>query len=121
MARSRPIRARLQYLASGDDGDAVYHASQAGGTAADHDGQYDVREVAIKDGRGHDFDLDAAGFMLIPHVSAMTDFHDDAALAAVQAEAVPAPARPAAAELTEAGVATTFGTLAAATSVLQLR
>lgn len=83
MARSRPIRARLQYLASGDDGDAVYHASQAGGTAADHDGQYDVRVVAIKDGRGHDFDLDAAGFMLIPHVSAMTDFHDDAALAAV--------------------------------------
>ena len=33
------IRASLQYLAMADDGDAVYHASQAGGTAAEHDGR----------------------------------------------------------------------------------
>ena len=83
MAHSHPIRASLQYLAAGDGGDAVYHASQAGGAAADHDGQYDLREVTIHDGRGRDFDLDGAGFMLAPHVSATTDFHDDAALAAV--------------------------------------
>ncbi len=88
MAHSPAIRATLQYLAAGDDGDAVYHASRAGGAAADHDGQYDMREVTIHDGRGRVFDLDGAGFMLVPHVSAMTDFHDDAALASVyEAEA----------------------------------
>jgi hypothetical protein len=83
MAVSQPIRAILQYLAADDDGDAVYHASQAGGGAADHDGHYDMREVAIHDGRSRTFDLDAAGFKLMPHVSAMTDFHDDEALASV--------------------------------------
>ena len=83
MAHSPPIRATLQYLAKGDDGDAVYHASQAGGDTASHDGQYDMREVDIHNGRGRHFDLDTAGFMLLPHVSAMTDFHDDTALAAI--------------------------------------
>ncbi len=88
MVHSPSIRATLQYLATGDDGDAVYHASQAGGAAADHDGQYDLREVTIHDGRGRTLDLDGAGFMLMPHVSAITDFHDDAALGAVyEAEA----------------------------------
>lgn len=88
MSNSQPIRAIVQYLATGDDGDAVYHASQAGGAAADHDGQYDLREVTIHDGRNRAFDLDAAGFMLAPHASAMVDFHDDAALASVyEAEA----------------------------------
>ena len=75
------IRASLQYLAMADDGDAVYHASQAGGTAAEHDGQYDHREVDITDGRGQAFELDRAGFMLTSHDSAVTDFHDDHALA----------------------------------------
>jgi len=76
------IRASLQYLAVGDGGDAVYHASQAGGDAAEHDGQYDHREVEIRNGRDRAFDLDHAGFMLTKHDSAMTDFHDDAAIAA---------------------------------------
>ena len=77
------IRASLQYLAMADDGDAVYHASQAGGMAAEHDGQYDHREVDIRDGRGQRFDLDRAGFMLTSHDSAVADFHDDDALAAI--------------------------------------
>ena len=83
MAESHSVRAMLQYLAADDDGDAVYHASQAGGAAADHDGDYDIRQVEIHDGRGRAFDLDTAGFMLTGHVSGMTDFHDDDALAAV--------------------------------------
>jgi hypothetical protein len=83
MTATQPVRATLQYLAASDGGDAVYHASRAGGAAADHDGRYDRREVTICDGRGRDFDLDGAGFMLVPHVSAMTDFHDDDALEAV--------------------------------------
>ena len=83
MAESHSVRAMLQYLAADDDGDAVYHASQAGGAAADHDGDYDSRQVEIHDGRGRAFDLDTAGFMLTGHVSGMTDFHDDDALAAV--------------------------------------
>ena len=82
-AHPQSIRATVQYLAAGDDGDAVYHASQAGGAAADHDGQYDMREVEIQNGRGRTLDLDGAGFMLVPHLTAMTDFHDDAALDAV--------------------------------------
>lgn len=83
MAESYSVQATLQYLAADDDGGAVYHASQAGGAVADHDGDYDIRQVEIHDGRGRAFDLDTAGFMLTEHVSGMTDFHDDDALAAV--------------------------------------
>lgn len=77
-----PICATLQYLALNDAGAAVYHASQAGGSVAEHDGRYDYREVEIRDGRDQSFDLDKAGFMLLRHASAVTNFHDDAALAA---------------------------------------
>jgi len=77
-----PLRAALQYLAMDDDGEAVYHASQAGGMAAEHDGRYDHREVEIRDGRGLSFDLDGAGFMLVDHDSRIADFRDDAELAA---------------------------------------
>ena len=75
------IRAQLQYLAPSDDGSAVYHAAQAGGAAAAHDGQYRWHEVDIADARGCDLSLDRQGFMLMPHNSAVTDFSDDAALA----------------------------------------
>ena len=78
-----PLRAALQYLAVDDGGTAVYHASQAGGMAAEHDGHYDHREVLVRDGRGLDFDLDGAGFMLTPHASRVADFRDDAVLAAI--------------------------------------
>lgn len=76
-ANTPPIRATLQYLAADDSGAAVYHASQAGGAAADHDGHYDMREVDIRDGRGDAFSLDSAGFMLMAHASSVTDWHDD--------------------------------------------
>ena len=49
--KKAPLRAALQYLAVDDGGEAVYHASQAGGIAAEHDGRYDHREVVIRDGR----------------------------------------------------------------------
>ena len=75
------ISAKLQYLALSDDGSAVYHASQAGGAAAAHDGQYRWHEVDIADARGRDLSLDRQGFMLMPHNSAVVDFSDDAALA----------------------------------------
>jgi len=77
-----PLRATLQYLAVDDGGEAVYHASQAGGMAAEHDGRYDHREVTIHDGRGRSFELDGAGFMLVAHDSRVADFHNDAELAA---------------------------------------
>ena len=77
------LRASLQYLAAADDGGAVYHASQAGGAVAEHDGTYDFREVLIRDGRARSFDLDKAGFMLVRHSSKITDFHDDEAIAAI--------------------------------------
>ncbi|MEC7559163.1 MAG: CmcJ/NvfI family oxidoreductase, partial [Pseudomonadota bacterium] len=87
-ASSRSIRATLQYLAAEDSGAAVYHASQAGGAAADHDGSYDLREVEIRDGRGEPFDLDNAGFMLTTHGSSVSDWHDDAMLSQIyEAEA----------------------------------
>ena len=60
------IRAQLQYLAPSDDGSAVYHASQAGGAAAAHDGQYRWHEVDIADARGRDLSL------LVPWPSSMT-------------------------------------------------
>jgi|TARA_B100000242_G_scaffold229333_1_gene169522 hypothetical protein len=77
------IRASLQYLAAADDGGAVYHASQAGGAAAEHDGSYDYREMEVRNGRDRSFDLDKAGFMLVPHTSKLSDFHDDDAIASI--------------------------------------
>ena len=77
------IRASLQYLAAADDGGAVYHASQAGGAAAEHDGSYDYRKIEIRNGRDRSFDLDKAGFMLVPHASKLSDFCDDDAIAAI--------------------------------------
>ena len=87
-ASSRSIRATLKYLAAEDSGAAVYHASQAGGAAADHDGSYDMREVEIRDGRGELFDLDNAGFILTTHGSSVSHWHDDAMLSQIyEAEA----------------------------------
>ena len=77
------IRATLQYLAAADDAAAVYHTSQAGGAAAEHDGSYDYREMEIRSGRDRRFDLDKAGFMLVPHASKLSNFHDDDAIAAI--------------------------------------
>ena len=75
------IRGRVQYLAARDDGAAVYHASQAGGDAADHDGQYEWHEVDIHNARDQDLSLDREGFALARHDSAVNDFEDDSQLA----------------------------------------
>ena len=53
------VTATIQYIQ--DDGDrAAYHASEAGGAAATHDGQFDPRQVQINDARdaAAGFDLD---------------------------------------------------------------
>ena len=78
------VTATIQYIQ--DDGDrAAYHASEAGGAAATHDGQFDPRQVQINDARGAaaGFDLDGAGFTLVGQTSAVTDFYDDAQLKAI--------------------------------------
>ncbi len=78
------VTATVQYIH--DDGDhAAYHASEAGGAAATHDGRFDPREVQITDARQAEavFDLDYEGFRLVPQISAVTDFYDDAQLASV--------------------------------------
>lgn len=80
---STSIRAKLQYLATRDDGEAVYHASLAGGAAADHDGQYEWHEVEIHNARDLDLSLDRQGFALVHHDSAVTDFEDDTQLAEI--------------------------------------
>ena len=77
------IRASLQYLAAADDGAAVYHASQAGGAGAEHDGSYDYRGIVIRSGRDRRLDLDKEGFLLVPHYSKLSDFRDDDAIAAI--------------------------------------
>ena len=75
------VRARLQYLARSDDGSAVYFASQAGGNTAEHDGQYVLRDVMIRDARLYPLSMDRQGFALASHETAITDFHDDQVLA----------------------------------------
>ena len=78
------VTATIQYIH--DDGDrAAYHASEAGGVAATHDGQFDPRQVQINDARGAaaGFDLDGAGFTLVEQTSAVTDFYDDAQLKSI--------------------------------------
>ena len=78
------VTATVQYIH--DDGDhAAYHASEAGGAAATHDGRFAPREVQITDARQAEavFDLDYEGFRLVPQISAVTDFYDDAQLASV--------------------------------------
>ena len=76
------VAATVQYIHEGGD-QAAYHASEAGGAAATHDGRFDPREVQIKDARRAEavFDLDREGFQLVPQASAVTDFYHDGQLA----------------------------------------
>ena len=78
------VTATVQYIHEGGD-QAAYHASEAGGAAATHDGRFDSREVQIKDARRAEavFDLDHEGFQLVPQASAVTDFYDDEQLASI--------------------------------------
>ena len=65
------VTATVQYIHEGGD-QAAYHASEAGGAAATHDGRFDSREVQIKDARRAEavFELDHEGFQLVPQASA---------------------------------------------------
>ena len=79
------VRASLQYLAA-DDGGAVYHASQAGGAAPSMTAAMIIARWRFATGGTAVFDLDKAGFMLVPHASKLSDFHDDDAIAAIYEE-----------------------------------
>lgn len=75
------VTATIQYIHDGGDC-AAYHASEAGGASAKHDGHFDPRQVQINDARGAaaGFDLDGAAFTLVGQTSAVTNFYDDAQL-----------------------------------------
>ncbi|MBT6123315.1 MAG: methyltransferase [Candidatus Puniceispirillum sp.] len=70
------VIAPLQYIASRESV-AEFVASQAGGVAATHPGEYNFVDVEIANGRGHNFHIDREGFQLVAQPSAVSDFYDD--------------------------------------------
>ena len=83
-AGSGAVTAALTYLV--DTGEKpINYPSVGGGDPSRNTGRYESREVTIRDGRAMAgrFSLDREGFVLIRHDTAVTDFHDDAELAAV--------------------------------------
>ena len=76
------LRAELKFLADLSK-PLVYVPSKGGGDQTEHVGNYRTHEVDIYDAREQlpAPDLDAEGFMLLNHNSAVSDFYDDAALA----------------------------------------
>ena len=75
------LRAELKFLADLTK-PLVYVPSKGGGDQTEHVGNYRTHEVDIHDAREQlpAPDLDAEGFMLLNHNSAVSDFYDDAAL-----------------------------------------
>ena len=75
------LRAELKFLADLSK-PLVYVPSKGGGDQTEHVGNYRTHEVDIHDAREQlpAPDLDAEGFMLLNHNSAVSDFYDDAAL-----------------------------------------
>ena len=75
------LRAELKFLAD-LSAPLVYVPSKGGGDQTEHVGNYRTHEVDIHDAREQlpAPDLDAEGFMLLNHSSAVSDFYDDAAL-----------------------------------------
>ncbi|MDH3377409.1 MAG: methyltransferase [Gammaproteobacteria bacterium] len=78
------VVAEVKYLAN-DESPAVYIASGGGGDATEHKGNYVSRTISIRNGRTRPggFSLDREGFMLSSQASAVGDFYDDDAIAAV--------------------------------------
>ena len=74
------VSAKVKYMAATGEKRLVYIPSEAGKDNSKWAGRYEDHEVPIADGRGHpeEFDIDRQGFALIPHVSAVADFYDDA-------------------------------------------
>ena len=82
--KSEFVEAPLKYLAD-DENLAVYIASVGGGDVTEHKGNYVLRPMPIHNGRirPEGFSLDLEGFMLSSQTSAIEDFYDDDAIAAV--------------------------------------
>jgi hypothetical protein len=72
----KSVTAPLQYIASRGEV-AEFVASQAGGSAATHPGEYNIVNVEIANGRGQNFSIDREGFQLVTQPSAVSDFYDD--------------------------------------------
>ena len=72
----KSVIAPLQYIAS-REAMAEFVASQAGGAAATHQGEYNIVNVKITNGRGQNFNIDREGFELVAQPSAVSDFYDD--------------------------------------------
>lgn len=72
----KSVTAPLQYIAS-RGAVAEFVASQAGGAAATHPGEYNIVDVEIANGRDQDFSIDREGFQLVAQPSAVSDFYDD--------------------------------------------
>jgi len=79
------VEGRLKYLAGAGDAPPVYVASVGGGDATRHEGDYVMQTVAIRNGRlrEKEFSLDREGFRLVVQPTAVADFYDDGAIAAV--------------------------------------
>jgi len=82
--KSEFVEAPLKYLAD-DENLAVYIASVGGGDVTEHKGNYVSPTISIYNGRTRPdgFSLDREGFMLSSQASAVEDFYDDDAIAAV--------------------------------------
>ena len=89
MTGSVVIKVALKYL-SDDENLGVYIASDGGGDATTHEGNYAIHPMAVHNGRARPggFSLDREGFILAHHASAVGDFYNDIEIARVyEAEA----------------------------------
>lgn len=81
------VTAALTYLV--DTGETpISYPSEGGAEVTRNTGRYERRSVRIRDGRraASPFSLDREGFALVRHATAVSDFDDDAQLAAYEAE-----------------------------------
>ncbi|MGB0690397.1 MAG: methyltransferase, partial [Candidatus Puniceispirillum sp.] len=60
----KSVTAPLQYIAARGTV-AEFVASEAGGAAATHPGEYNIVDVDITNGRGQNFSIDREGFQLV--------------------------------------------------------
>ena len=76
VVEGKSVTAPLQYIAA-RGAVAEFVASQAGGAAAAHPGDYNIVNIDIANGRGQNFSIDREGFQLVAQPSAVSDFYDD--------------------------------------------
>ena len=77
--QAAPIKTSLKFLAN-IDGPLVYIPSKGGGDETEHVGNFTMQEVTVHNGRHHKqvSSLDVEGFKLVPQVTEVEDFYDDA-------------------------------------------